>query len=90
MGRIEKVGTLLESYGFAKQRCHVFVGELRAGPVVLLPEEQGLISRRFAAQAVWDMVADGTIQDMTTVAALGLARLRGRSKSLARNLSALR
>ena len=77
-GRMEKVGTLLESYGFAKQRCHVFVGrELRAGPVVLLQEEQGLISRRFSAEAVWAMVADGTIQDMTTVAALGLARLKG-------------
>ncbi len=75
-GRLEKVGTLLESYGFAKQRCHVFVArDLEAGPVTLATEEQGLISRRFAAAEVARMVADGTIQDMTTVAALGLARL---------------
>lgn len=77
-GRVEKLGTMLESYGFAKQQCHVFVArELTAGPVVLAPEEQGMISRRFAASEVLAMVADGTIQDMTTVAALGLARLCG-------------
>ena len=77
-GRMDKLGSMLESYGFAHQRCHVFVArELVVGPVVLLPEEQGLISRRFPAAEVLAMVADGTIQDMTTVAALGLARLRG-------------
>lgn len=76
-GRMEPLGTMLTSYGFAKQRCHVFVArELAAGPVVLLPEEQGLISRRFSAAEVLAMVTDGTIQDMTTVAAVGLARLR--------------
>ena len=76
--RMETIGTLLESYGFAKQRCHVFVArELTAGPLVLLPEEQGLITRRFSAADVLAMVTDGTIQDMTTVAALGLARLQG-------------
>ena len=77
-GRIEELGTMLESYGFAKQRCHVFVArDLAAGPLVVMQEEQGLISRRFSAADVLTMVTDGTIQDMTTVAAVGLARLRG-------------
>ena len=77
-GHVEQLGTMLESYGFANQRCHVFVArDLVAGPLVVLPEEQGLIARRFSAAQVLAMVTDGTIQDMTTVAALGLARLRG-------------
>ena len=51
------MGTLLESYGFAKQRCHVFVArELRAGPVVLLPRGAGA---DLAALSGGDGVGDG-------------------------------
>jgi 8-oxo-dGTP pyrophosphatase MutT (NUDIX family) len=71
-------GNLLQGYGYATQAYHVFLATgLRPGPVRLEHEEQGLISRPFALADVEGMIRDGTIRDATTVAALGLLRLKG-------------
>ena len=51
--------------------------DLRQGPQALEPEEQGLICRPFAIETVLEQVRGGQLQDATTVAALGLLRLKG-------------
>ncbi len=72
------VGPLFQGYGYATQGYHVFVARsLRPTARQLDPEEQGLIGRRFAWTALLSMIADGTIRDAATVAALGLARIKG-------------
>lgn len=77
-GRMEQVGELFVSYGYATQRFHVFVAtELTAGAPNLDAEEQGLVSRRFAWPDVLRMLTDGTIKDAETVAAFGLLSLKG-------------
>lgn len=71
-------GCLFQSYGYATQSCHVFLATgLRAGLNDPDPEEHDLIARAFPLSQVEAMVRDGTIRDATTVAALGLLRLRG-------------
>ena len=40
-------------------------------------EEAGLIARAFSLETVLSMIVDGTIRDASTVAALGLLRLKG-------------
>ena len=71
-------GHLFQGYGYASQGYHVFLATgLTPGPVRLEHEEQGLISRAFPLAEVERMVRDGTIRDATTVAALGLLRLKG-------------
>ncbi len=71
-------GCLFEAYGYATQSYHVYLaGGLRAGPSDPDPEEHDLIARAFPLSQVEAMVRDGTIRDATTVAALGLLRLRG-------------
>jgi ADP-ribose pyrophosphatase len=71
-------GHLFQGYGYATQGYHVFYAtDLVAGAPDLDAEEQDLISRGFALTDVDDMIREGIIQDATTVAALGLLRLRG-------------
>jgi ADP-ribose pyrophosphatase len=71
-------GHLFQGYGYASQGYHVFLATgLTPGPVRLDHEEQGLISRTFPLAEVLRMICDGTIRDATTVAALGLLRLKG-------------
>ncbi len=71
-------GHLFQGYGYATQGYHVFLATgLRRGPMRLELEEQGLMSRAFALAEVEGMIRDGTVKDATTVAALGLLRLKG-------------
>ena len=71
-------GELFEAYGYATQRCHIFLARgLRPLSTDLDPEEQGLVSRGFAIEAVVDMIVRGEIKDAATVAAFGLLRLKG-------------
>lgn len=71
-------GHLFQGYGYATQGYHVFLATgLSPGPPRLEQEEQGLISRAFALAEVERMIRDGTIRDATTIAALGLLRLKG-------------
>ncbi|HYZ61704.1 MAG TPA: NUDIX hydrolase [Acetobacteraceae bacterium] len=77
-GRIDYVGHMFGSYGFARQGCHVFVArDLAPTSVTLHPEEQGLIARRFPFPNVLEMIRTGAIKDMTTVSALALAQMNG-------------
>lgn len=71
-------GHLFGAYGYSSQGYHLFVARgLRAGRNHVEREEQDLITRAFPIAEVERMVRDGEIKDATTVAALGLLRLKG-------------
>jgi ADP-ribose pyrophosphatase len=71
-------GHLFQGYGFSTQGYYIFLASgLRQGNADLDIEEQDLITRPFALAEVEAMVRDGVIQDATTVAALGLLKLKG-------------
>ena len=77
-GKMTYVGALFLAYGYSSQRYHVFLAEdLKHGATALEAEEADLVSRAFPLSEVEAMIADGTIRDATTVAALGLIRLKG-------------
>lgn len=77
-GKMQWVGHLYLAYGFCTQAYDLFLAtELRQGPQALEPEEQGLICRPFAIEAVLEQVRSGQLPDATTVAALGLLSLKG-------------
>ena len=71
-------GHLFQGYGYATQGYHIFLarGLVRAG-AEREHEEQDLVTQFFAAAEVERMVRDGEIKDATTVATLGLLRLKG-------------
>lgn len=77
-GEMIRAGYLYEAYGHSSQGCHIFLAR-RSMPTArdLDHEEQGLITRRFAARDVIAMVESGLIRDAMTVAALGLLRIKG-------------
>ena len=71
-------GRLFLAYGYSTQAYDVFLATgLSQGETQLDVEELGLVSRPFKLGHVEDMIRDGTIKDATTVAALGLLRLKG-------------
>jgi ADP-ribose pyrophosphatase len=71
-------GHLLEACGYSNQGYHIFVATgLRRGETALAPEEQDLVAGSFALVEVERMICDGVIKDATTVAVLGLLRLKG-------------
>ena len=75
---MQHVGRLHLAYGFSPQVYDVFLATgLTQGENRLDPEEAGLISRAFRLEQVEDMIRQGEITDATTVAALGLLRLKG-------------
>jgi ADP-ribose pyrophosphatase len=72
------VGHLFQGYGYATQGYHVFRARgLSQSETNLDLEEQDLITRLFPLREIERMVLDGEIKDATTVAALGLMRLKG-------------
>ena len=72
------VGHLFEACGYADQGYHIFLATgLRHGDADPEHEEQDLVTRDFALSEVERMIRDGEIKDGTTVAALGLLRLKG-------------
>ncbi|NMO15703.1 NUDIX hydrolase [Pyxidicoccus fallax] len=71
-------GSLLLAPGYSTQSYHVFLARgLIRGEAQLEREEQDLVTARFKLAEVEERVRDGRIRDATTVAALGLLRLRG-------------
>jgi len=71
-------GHLFECYGYSTQGYHIFRATgLKHGEAAREPEEQDLVTHAFAAAEVERMMRDGEIKDATTVAALGLLRLKG-------------
>jgi ADP-ribose pyrophosphatase len=72
------VGHLFEACGYSNQGYHIFLATgLRRGDADPEHEEQDLVTRDFALSEVERMIRDGEIKDGTTVAALGLLRLKG-------------
>lgn len=77
-GQMVNAGHLLQGYGYATQGYHVFLArDLTRGRPNRDREEQDLLTRPFPLAEVETMIRDGEIQDATTVAALGLLRLKG-------------
>ena len=71
------VGHLFEACGYSNQGYHIFLATgLRRGDADPEHEEQDLVTRDFALSEVERMIRDGEIKDATTVAALGLLRLK--------------
>lgn len=72
------VGHLFQGYGYSTQGFHIFLAKgLRQNAPAPALEEQDLISRTFPLAVLETMIRDGVIKDATTVAALGLLRLKG-------------
>lgn len=71
------VGYLYLAYGFSSQGYHIYLArDLTNGERDLDAEEAGLITRAFPLAEVEQMIIDGTIKDATTIATLGLLRLK--------------
>ncbi len=71
-------GHLFEACGYSNQGYHIFVATgLRPGEAALAHEEQDLVASSFALVEVERMICAGMIKDTTTVAVLGLLRLKG-------------
>jgi hypothetical protein len=76
--RTTYVGHLFEACGYSNQGFHIFRATgLRHGDADREHEEQDLVIRDFTLSEVERMICDGQIKDATTVAALGLSRLKG-------------
>ncbi len=72
------VGRLLLAYGFCTQGYNVFLAQgLEEHAPQREPEEHGLIAKWFPLAHVEEMVRSGVIVDASTVASLGLLRLKG-------------
>jgi ADP-ribose pyrophosphatase len=66
------------AYGYADQGYHLFLATaLRHGKADREHEEQDLVTQDFELSEVERMICDGEIKDATTVAALGLLRMKG-------------
>jgi ADP-ribose pyrophosphatase len=77
-GLIVNVGHLFAGYGYATQGYHIFLAkQLTQGQPDRDPEEQDQVTRPFLLSEVEAMICSGEIQDATTVAALGLLRMKG-------------
>lgn len=77
-GQMRHIGHLFLAYGFCSQDYDVFLAtDLTQFETQQEPEEIGLVNGVFPVGEVERMVRDGTIQDATTVAAFGLARMKG-------------
>jgi len=71
-------GFIYQAYGHATQGCNVFLARgLRRGPRQPDHEEQDLITADLPLTEFEAMIRDGRIKDATTVAAVGLLRLKG-------------
>lgn len=75
---ISYVGHLFQAYGYSTQGYHIFLAkDLRGTDSDRSVEEQDLVASTFRLSKVDDMIRDGRIKDATTIAALGMARLKG-------------
>ena len=75
--RMSYAGHLFVAYGYSNQGSHIFVAtDLRRGDDNREREEQDLVTQEFPLSDVERMIR-GEIKDTTTVAALGLLRMKG-------------
>ena len=74
---MEHIGHLFLAYGYSNQGCDIFMASaLEHVSQDLDTEEHGLTARWFSISDVESMIVQGNIKDATTVAALGLLKLR--------------
>lgn len=72
------VGHLFMGYGYSTQGYNIYLAtELEQGDPDREPEEEGLIAQAFQLDTVEGMILDGVIKDATTVAVLGLMKIKG-------------
>ncbi|WP_417069800.1 NUDIX domain-containing protein [Niveibacterium terrae] len=77
-GTMLHAGHLLLASGYSNQGYDVyFASGLTQSETALDPEEQGLVAHAFPLAEVEAMIRSGSIQDATSVAALGLLRIKG-------------
>ncbi|MDQ7246752.1 NUDIX domain-containing protein [Dongia sedimenti] len=77
-GEIIHAGHLFQACGYATQSYNIYLARnLRRAEARLEATEQDLITRAFATGEVLDMVQQGVIKDASTIASLGLLRLKG-------------
>lgn len=75
---IRDAGHLFLAYGFCDQGYRIFLAtDLSFHGEGRDPEEEDLVARRFPLHEVERMIRDGEIKDATTVAALGVLRMKG-------------
>ena len=75
--RMTYAGHLFQASGYSNQGFHIFVAtDLRRGEDDREPGEQDLVTQEFPLSEVERMIREGEIKDVTTVAALGLLRLK--------------
>ncbi|CAE6931828.1 COG0494 NTP pyrophosphohydrolases including oxidative damage repair enzymes [Vibrio sp. B1FLJ16] len=75
---MEYVGPQFIAYGFLNQTCHVyFASNLTEVGNQLDSEEEDLITQAFKVDEFEQMLINGTIKDSVTIAAYGLAKLKG-------------
>ena len=68
-----ELGVLFQAYGYSNQSAHIYLAtELTAGERSPEPEEQGLRTEAFTLDELRTMITDGTIRDVTSVAATHL------------------
>jgi ADP-ribose pyrophosphatase len=71
-------GNLYQACGYATQSYNIYLARnLRRAEAKLEATEQDLVTRTFDSAEVLDMVQQGIIKDASTVAALGLLKLKG-------------
>lgn len=75
---LKHVGHLFEAYGYANQGYDIFVATgLTTTDRNLDSEEVGLVTQTFTREEFIEMIVTGQIKDASTVAAFGLALLKG-------------
>ncbi len=82
-GHIHRLGHLYPAKGMSSQGCTVFVAEqLEAGQHSREHEEQDMRQRLFSKDSFEDMIRDGAVTDVSTIAAYMLYLLSEREKFL--------
>ncbi|MEU8515750.1 NUDIX hydrolase [Kitasatospora sp. NPDC048722] len=72
-GTMTPLGYLYEAYGYCDQGFHVLLAtDLTAGVANPEETEAGLVSRWFSEAEVWQLIAEGSLKDAPSVAALAL------------------
>lgn len=75
---LSEVGHLYVAYGYSNQAYRVFVARgLKKDATDLDDEELGLVARDHDLKEVEEMILSGAIKDATTIAALGLLKMKG-------------
>jgi hypothetical protein len=72
------VAYLHMAYGYSTQGYHIYLASgLTNGERDLDAEEAGLITRAFTLAEMERMILDGMIKDATTIATMGLLKMKG-------------